>query len=570
MSVTSYEKDFEDLVCSGMIDRIFVKGVCLGYPEKVDKDSIKNTIYGICSLYMQNEKSKPFRYLCAFPDKGRSFDIEDLTKEEAIFLYGKLDKIDNIFVRTKIADVLWCSKLLGKDNIKAAKIAVEGYYKIINNLLDEENRYQASEYLARVSDLALSMKNTKEHQELVDRISKYVDIEYVPNKDANERYFYTCLQKISLLSLADGSVYKAYYKRTIDIINQLKRVNTNSRWLSDFYDLAIEFAKKMELDTTNLRIEKAQLFEWQAKNAPIMAKRESLKAALFEYRKANRKEEVGRLETEIKNLGSPQFTAIKTEPINIQKYTDEAVKRISGKNFREAIIGLCSLFPIIKKEEIYSQIIEQMKSSVHMCIPIEIFDKDGRVVRKYSPNEERQEYFASDRVREYYSLYYNVIISPALDVINNEHNFSLEDISKLIEGSPFIPIGYKKTFALGIYYFLQGKIIEASHLLIPQIEECLRNLLNQYETTNIVNKDGSEEFATNIANLLKKCVELKIFSTDFVWTLETYLISKLINLRTYIAHGRIGDNAQNNIDINVLCYMVFCLVFFHMLKQDVA
>jgi hypothetical protein len=136
------------------------------------------------------------------------------------------------------------------------------------------------------------------------------------------------------------------------------------------------------------------------------------------------------------------------------------------------------------------------------------------------------------------------------------------DILELVKDIPFIPIGYEITFAKGIHYFLQGKIIEASHLLVPQIEGSLRNLLNQYETTNIINKNGSEEFAINIANLLKKCVEQKNFPTDLAWILEIYLISKPINLRAYIAHGRIGDNAQNDLDIRILCYIVFCLVLY--------
>ncbi|MDR2781406.1 MAG: hypothetical protein LBB21_03035 [Holosporaceae bacterium] len=81
-----YEKDFEELISSSMINNnIFVRGECLGYPKKIDKDSIKNTIYGICSLYMQDNKSEPFRYLCALPDRGRSFTIEDLTKDRAEF-----------------------------------------------------------------------------------------------------------------------------------------------------------------------------------------------------------------------------------------------------------------------------------------------------------------------------------------------------------------------------------------------------------------------------------------------------------------------------------------------------
>ncbi|MDR0580806.1 MAG: hypothetical protein LBG04_01670 [Holosporaceae bacterium] len=173
-----------------MVDNIFVKGVCLGYPEKVDKDSIKYTIYGICFLHMQDDRSRPF--CCQYDTlegKGRTFDIEDLTKERALFLYNKINEIDNIFVKTKIADVLWCSKLLGKDNIHAAELAVDGYYAIIDELLKKDLLW-ASKYLARVFNLASSMKNSEAHRELLSKIVKYADMEYSPNEEANECYFY--------------------------------------------------------------------------------------------------------------------------------------------------------------------------------------------------------------------------------------------------------------------------------------------------------------------------------------------------------------------------------------------
>jgi hypothetical protein len=257
--------------------------------------------------------------------------------------------------------------------------------------------------------------------------------------------------------------------------------------------------------------------------------------------------------------------------VDIQKYVDAAIKCVSGKDFQKSIMKLCFLFPNVpQKEEIYSQITEQMKSSVHMMFPTQIFDNDGRVVCEFSSEEEMKEFHAINYVtRYYYAAYYCTTVLPALDTINSEHSFSLDDISELIKDSPFIPIGHETIFAKGIYYFLQGKIIEASHLLIPQIEESLRNLLNQYETTDIVNEDGSEEFATNIANLLKKCVEQKIFPSDLAWILEIYLISKPINLRSYIAHGKIGDSIQDNINIRILCYIVFYLALFHKLRNCV-
>jgi hypothetical protein len=56
--VSGYEKDFEELIRSGMIDKIFNEalGMCSLYPEEVEKDSIKIRCMGfvVCARKTAN------------------------------------------------------------------------------------------------------------------------------------------------------------------------------------------------------------------------------------------------------------------------------------------------------------------------------------------------------------------------------------------------------------------------------------------------------------------------------------------------------------------------------------
>ena len=49
------------------------------------------------------------------------------------------------------------------------------------------------------------------------------------------------------------------------------------------------------------------------------------------------------------------------------------------------------------------------------------------------------------------------------------HNISLDDVSEFLKYSPLIPPGRVTFFTIGILAGLQGRFIEALHVLVPQL-----------------------------------------------------------------------------------------------------
>ncbi|MDR0942278.1 MAG: hypothetical protein LBM19_01505 [Holosporales bacterium] len=570
MNDVSYEQDFEDLIQSGKLNNIFGEdGYFNGYPERLEKESIRSVVYGICSLYMQNNNPKiPFRYLYGEKTR-RSFDISDLKKEEALFLYDKLDEIENIFVKTKIADVLQHSKLLpSKDKYNAAKIAIKGYYEIIDNLLIKKHSYrpmqlpQAALYIERVCNLVNSMKGAKEEKkELRGKILKYADVDCERSESARLLYYSTCFKAISRLDFPDDSVYQKYYEKTLAMIKDLEESDIKSLWVRSFYELAKKFTKD-KLKQDKLTIDEAKTYEMSAKDEPDFRKRERLKKALPLYQKMEMNEEKERITLEIERLGncfpSQNFEIKLDVPPEI---INEATARVSGKSFKEAIFKLCSFFYLPSKANIRDEVKKQ-QLHISSLSQKSIFNKDGRITASFSPGEEMENFYAIRLLRYSYYSVIKVQVIPALERINNEHTFSWTDIMELVRYSPFVPGGYETIFAKGIYYFLIEEFLEASHLLVPQVEKCLRNLLFSRRVTSVI-KDKREESKTNIKGLLDKCLEGKIIGEDLGWLLETYLISDAVNIRHNIAHGNMGDEGERNLDVIALCYIIFFLTFFH-------
>ncbi|MDR0968367.1 MAG: DUF4209 domain-containing protein [Holosporaceae bacterium] len=569
-----YEEDFKDLIQSGEINKIFDEyGNCYGCRERIAEGSIKSLVYKICSLYMQNDREVPFRCLCRQENGVSDLKEKGLNEESAEFLYNKLGQIENNFVKTRIADVLWLSKLLGKNNIKAARIAVKGYYDIIDNFLfyHSENFREkfflsnTSHYINRVCNLVSSMKGADEQKAILDKMQKYANA--VNYKPGYELYFYSCFDKISDLNFPDNSVQKQCYEKTLSIINALKETYIGSSWIQHFYELAIKFSQKLGLDESKkaaLKNERAKTYEMQAQNCPN--NREMLKNALLLYEDLKNNDEVTRLKLEIEKLGVPTYCEHLQSKLNIPpELIKSTIASISKKSLKEAVYTFCLLLEIPSEEKIREE--TQKAGSISMLFPIDCLAKDGKVVASFNSDEERLQYHMIEGLRMHFNVFYVVVIAPALKTINNEHTFSEDDIKKLVKESPFVLREYETIFAKGIYYFLREEFLEASHLLVPQVEQCLRNLLSLKVPTSTVTEDKTELYDTKIKWLLKQCVKQKIFDGDLDWVLELYLITEPLNLRNKIAHGLVGDDIARNIDAIVLCYLIFFLVFFHQSEE---
>ncbi len=135
-------------------------------------------------------------------------------------------------------------------------------------------------------------------------------------------------------------------------------------------------------------------------------------------------------------------------------------------------------------------------------------------------------------------------ISPALDQINLDHHIRPNDLVNIVSNSPFIPPDRREIFLRGLYHGFILDFMVASSLLVPQIENSIRYLLQQRGV--IVSKydsDGIQE-EYNLGNLLYEAPEVaEIFDQDLLFDLQGLLHERLgSNFRNRLAHGLVTDN----------------------------
>lgn len=124
------------------------------------------------------------------------------------------------------------------------------------------------------------------------------------------------------------------------------------------------------------------------------------------------------------------------------------------------------------------------------------------------------------------------------------HHITLADIAEFVYRSPVIPPGHHEYFCIGILAGLQGRFIEAVHLLIPQLEVLLRNFLHNdgVVVSGLDAKGNQREFDLN--KLLELPETEKCIGKNIVTTLQIIFTHQAgPNIRNELAHGMIPSGA---------------------------
>jgi hypothetical protein len=133
-------------------------------------------------------------------------------------------------------------------------------------------------------------------------------------------------------------------------------------------------------------------------------------------------------------------------------------------------------------------------------------------------------------------------IEPARVQILNEHHPDLRDLAFLVRNNPFVPPGHEGVFLRGLHAGFHGDFLVAAHLLVPQIENSIRYVLEStgVDVSNLMS-DGTQP-----VKILGPLFDLKettqIFGNSLVFELRGLLIEKRgSDFRNRIAHGFVSE-----------------------------
>lgn len=138
-------------------------------------------------------------------------------------------------------------------------------------------------------------------------------------------------------------------------------------------------------------------------------------------------------------------------------------------------------------------------------------------------------------------------ILPAMNQLLQEYNFVMRFFEELCHFSPLIPDDRVQLTARGLYLGFEYRFSESIHLLSPQVEFMVRNLLKQANVRTSVIDEAGIENEVGLSSLLDKQEAKSLLGDDLHFNLKSLFTDPLgANIRNYVAHGLLNDNSSQS------------------------
>jgi hypothetical protein len=251
--------------------------------------------------------------------------------------------------------------------------------------------------------------------------------------------------------------------------------------------------------------------------------------------------------TEYKKMPLVDMNLSREKSTDFISVTKKAKDSVKGKSFNEGLSILAfGLFNPLSYDYVRKHVENSIKKHPVIFIPQKsIHATDGKTTAKSDSvltADESNKSLLNEMycyVKDcHYSTFAENLIEPARRQLNIEHNTGIREWFSLIDTSLFVPYGREYFFARALHAGFVGDLLVASHLLIPQIEHSISNILEQNGviTSNLHDNGIQEE--RNINKLLYLPEIEKIFGINIAFHLRCLLIERFgLNFRNTVAHG---------------------------------
>jgi hypothetical protein len=241
------------------------------------------------------------------------------------------------------------------------------------------------------------------------------------------------------------------------------------------------------------------------------------------------------------------------EPIDISEVVGAARKRVQGKQLPNALLALALITRVPEKAHYEAQLRQAMERGfLQFHFPMVVAGPRGTLVAAHpgvDPNDPDTDPLLAEMVIQV-STHYEVAarcIDFARETIRMEHDIREHHFDQLAHASSFVPPGREIIFARGLQAGMQGDFVTATHLLVPQLEHCIRSILKQRgENTLIINRKELDE-ERDLDRLLRLAKTIEVFGEDLCFTLRALLLHRFgPNLRNLLAHGLLEPEAASS------------------------
>lgn len=521
--------------------------------------------------FKPSQPMEPFGPMSVFGGK-RSMIPDDLSDEQLNELQATLESVADPEYQARVGDVLW----LRRKDANAARVAVKAYLEAGKRVEHSRNWITSMERYERAVRLARQIEPRGGLPKLVlahleSRVMHY---------DGTDPLYFSCKALEFLAEFRFGDFPKL--AEIAGRVAEKSRIDQDFTRARSYYEVQAKHLKLAEEpDQAELALEAlARSFVEEAKNRE--SKNEFMVAhsfwgdAIRAFRdRPSLRKDIPELQRRYSAAGEKlrdEMSTISSDEIDISKFVEESRAVVRGLSWDDAFYEFVSFVPLIDPSELRKTTEEGItKNPIHAMIAASIYDASGRKVgvRPSVHTEDKHEYekaitgLVEQNAGMRRSLTVHANIAPAIRQIIENHDINREMFSCVLDDSALIPKDRRNLFYQAFEAGFQWDFSTALHILIPQVENALRYVLEQKGVTPAnVDKDGVEE-VWGLERILNHPETLETFGDSFVFELKSLLVERLgPNLRNLFAHGALSPDVLNGETAFYLWWVIIRLAAF--------
>jgi hypothetical protein len=495
---------------------------------------------------------RPFAPFFSGPE-GRSFLPEDMSERDLDALAVLAPRVADAVLKARVYDILW---ELRRDHVACAE-AAKGY--LVRAKLNDTARhwFLALTSYQRAIQLAAALGRGKPlFAETVEAVLAAARDESIDHPGARNLRLMRLMLRFHLGDPAEFSGRAEAIAEAARVAGKLELAQNyreiEAEWCQAAGDAAKE--KAARLAAGELGVEAAEKAA-QRPAGGALAAAGKLVDAIETLRQAGADaDRIKELRARLTDLQATARASLGqfSHKFDITDQVKASRGHVAGQPLTEALLrfafGLSPVHPTTVRQEVLDLAKENPLSSL---MDAAIIDEKGRTVvhqpglwAKQGPEleaalEARMFAHAADYLWGTRAV---TFVNPARLQIINDHQPTLDDIHPFVQNNPFVPPDHVEIFLRGLHAGFHGDFIIAVHLLVPQVENSLRHVLEEHgvDVSNL-KSDGTQPVKI-LGALLGMEETKKILGPALHFEVRGHLIEKTgYDFRNKVAHGFVSQ-----------------------------
>ncbi len=540
--------------------------------QSKSKDDGWNLLQQVFNFHFKpSHLTEPFGLMMTDGNK-RTMIPDDLSDQQLDDLQATLDGVEDPEYRARVGDVLW----LRRKDPDAARAAVEAYLEAGKRVEHPENWVRSMERYERAVRLA---RQIEPKGDLPKTVLSHLESRIV-HYDGSDPLFFTCraLELLAEFRTGEFTALAAIAGR----VAEQSCTDGDFRRARSYYEVQAKHLKLAKEDNqaeaAHVAAARSFVDEAEAREAKdeFMAAHSFWGDAIRAFRdRPSLRAEIPELQKRYSNAGEKlrdEMSTVSTDEIDISKYVEESRAAVRDLPWEDAFYEFASIVPIIDPSELRKTTeVGISDSPIHAIVAASIYDASGRKVgvRPSVHTEDEQEYdraitgLMEQNAGLHRHLTIHANVAPAIRQINEDHDLDQQSFAAVLDDSALIPQDRRELFYQAFEAGFRWDFSTALHILIPQVENALRHVLEQQGVTPVnVDTDGVEE-VWGIERILNHPKTLETFGNGFVFELRSLLVERLgPNLRNLFAHGALPPDGFQSETAFYLWWVIVRLAAF--------